>query len=77
MVIERVGNGNIFKHEWDELNKLAEKGISEEELNSVIVEYENQEQQDAVQSFEEKCEQFKRKSSQEKFKSGSGSFKRV
>lgn len=78
MVVTRVGNTNIDKLALEELQLLAAKGISNEELENVVSDYENQEQQkvDATQSFEMKREEFKRERAQENFKSGSGSFRR-
>lgn len=77
MVIQRVGSKSIDVIEYEELKKLASQGISDEEIESVVTDYEKQEKQiDATQSFEVKREEYKRERAQENFKSGSGSFRR-
>jgi transcription antitermination factor NusA-like protein len=77
MVIQRIGNKNIDVIEYEELKKLASQGISDEEIENVVQDYEEQENQiDAVKSFEVKREEYKRERAKENFKSGSGSFRR-
>ncbi len=76
-MVARIGNRNIELLELEELQKLAAQGISEDELGSVVADYEEKENQvDATKSFEIKREEFKRERAQENFKSGSGSFRR-
>lgn len=79
MVIARVGQKNIDKQAQEELEQLASKGISENELEEVLADYEYQEQQkiDASQSYEMKREEYKRERAQENFNSGSGGFRRA
>jgi hypothetical protein len=77
MVIQRIGSKSIDVIEYEELKKLASQGISEEEIGSVVADYENQENEiDAIKSFEVKREEYKRERAQDNFKSGSGSFRR-
>jgi hypothetical protein len=77
MVIARIGSKSIDQQELEELQKLAAQGITDEEIGSVVADYEGQENQtDARKSFEIKREEFKRERAQENFKSGSGSFRR-
>lgn len=78
MVITRAGSASIDKQALEELEKLAAQGISNDELEDVVSEYEELEQQkvEASESFEMKREEFKRERVQENFKSGSGSFRR-
>lgn len=75
MVIQRIGSKSIDVIEYEELKKLASQGISDEEIGSVVADYEEQEKQINV-TFEVKREEYKRERAQENFKSGSGSFRR-
>jgi len=70
---------NISKEDLDliELNKLAEKGISQEELEDVVSEYEQvSRKQTTQQSFEAKKEEYKREKAKTNFEQGLGGFKR-
>lgn len=77
MVVIRSSQGTD-KKEFEELQKLAEKGISQEELEDVVAEYEQEDQDkiDAQESYEVMRERYKQEKAQDNFKSGSGSFKR-
>jgi SOS response regulatory protein OraA/RecX len=78
MVITLSGNINTDKKELVELEKLASKGISDEEIADVVSDYENMEQQktEASQSHAMWYEEYKRERAQENFRSGSGGFRR-
>jgi hypothetical protein len=70
---------NISKEDLDliELNKLAEKGISQEELEDVVAEYEHvSKKQSTHESFEAMKEQYKREKARSNFEQGTGGFKR-
>ena len=57
MVIARIGSKSIDQQELEELQKLAAQGITDEEIGSVVADYEGQENQtDARKSFEIKRE---------------------
>ena len=78
MVVSRVGNTGADKRALEELESLAGKGITEDELESVIEEYKEEEQMktDAQTEFRIKKEAFKREKTQDAFESGTGGFKR-
>ena len=78
MVISRVGNKGIEKQAAEELLKLAEKGITDQELESVISDYEQEQERsaDAVLEARMNKEQYKKDKTQEAFNSGDGGFKR-
>lgn len=77
MVVIRTSQGTD-KTELAELEKLASKGITQDELEDVVAEYEEGEQNkvDAQESYEVMRERYKQEKAQENFKSGTGSFKR-
>ncbi len=51
MVIERVGNKSLDQRELEELQKLAAKGISDDEILSVVDDYKNQENENLSKSL--------------------------
>jgi IS30 family transposase len=60
-----------------ELMKLASKGITEDEIEDVISEYNsNVEKELTRNSFEARKEEYKRKKSNEGFSTGKGGFRR-
>lgn len=64
--------------EAEELRKLAEKGISQDELEDVVSEYEQSSKKQAVhESFEAIKEQYKREKAKSNFEQGVGGFKRA
>jgi len=64
--------------EAEELRKLAEKGISQDELEDVVSEYtEESKRQTTHESFEAMKEQYKREKAQTNFEAGVGGFKRA
>lgn len=77
MVVIRTSQGTD-KKEYEELQKLASKGISEDELEEVVAEYEEEDQKkiDAKESYEVMRERYKQERAQENFSSGKGFFKR-
>lgn len=77
MVVIRTSQGTD-KKEYEELQKLASKGISEDELEEVVAEYEEEDQKkiDAKESYEVMRERYKQEKAQENFNSGKGFFKR-
>lgn len=77
MVVTRSSQG-IDKKEYEELQKLASKGISEGELEEVVAKYEEEDQKkiDSKESYEVMRERYKQEKAQDNFKAGGGSFKR-
>ena len=61
-----------------ELQKLAEKGIKEDEVDEVVSAYEtHSKKQTTHESFEAIKEKYKREKAQENFEKGTGGFKRA
>jgi len=77
MVVIRSSQG-IDNKEFEELQKLASKGITEDELEEVVAEYEEEDQKkiDAQESYEVMREKYKQERAQENFNAGKGIFKR-
>ena len=78
MVVSRVGNGGADRLALKELNELAEKGITDDELESVVSEYQEEEtiKIDAQARYRMKKEAFKREKTADAFEEGTGGFKR-
>ena len=78
MVVSRAGNKSADRQALKELEALAEKGISEDELQEVVADYEEEQikQASAEDSFEVKKEKYKAERAREAFSSGNGGFKR-
>jgi len=71
---------NISREDLElvELQKLAEKGIKEDELDDVVSAYQDHsKKQTTHESFEAIKEQYKREKAQENFEKGTGGFKRA
>jgi hypothetical protein len=71
---------NISKDDLEliELQKLAQKGIKNDELDDVVSEYEDHSKKMSThESFEAIKEEYKREMAKENFEKGAGGFKRA
>jgi hypothetical protein len=71
----RVGQNNSDKEALIELEELASKGISDNELESVVSDYKNQEERKISSAL--RTLDIKREKSAEGLSSGRGGFKRA